>query len=389
MTTNTILITCPKGLPPYLKREIEGLGFPVVSETAAGIETSGTLADTMLLNLRLRTAHRVLYLLAGFEAKDADALYAKVSALPWEQYLSEQEYLTVHSSVSNPTIDNPLFANVKCKDAIVDRLRKVTGTRPDSGSDMTGAVVFLYWKGDACSVYLDTSGEPLARRDYRKLPMKAPMQETLAAAVVLETGWTGEGNFVNPMCGSGTLAIEAAMIALKRAPGSLRSNYGFMHLKGFDRNTWDELRARVRTEAEKAIDGKIIATDINPAAVNAARKNAMTAGVDHLIEFGVGDFRTTEVPDGGGIVIFNPEYGERLGEVKELESTNKAIGDFLKQKCKGYTGYIFTGNTDLAKKVGLKASQRTVFYNAKIECRLLKYELYEGSRQKPKTRTEA
>jgi len=388
MTTKTILITCPKGLPPYLKQEIEGLGFPVVSETAAGIETSGTLADTMLLNLRLRTAHRVLYLLAGFEAKDADALYANVLAMPWEHYVSEQEYLTVHSSVSNPTIDNPLFANVKCKDAIVDRLRKVTGTRPDSGADMTGAVVFLYWKGDACSIYLDTSGEPLARRDYRKLPMKAPMQETLAAAVVLETGWTGEGNFVNPMCGSGTLAIEAALIALNRAPGSLRSNYGFMHLKGFDRGQWDTLRAGIRNEAKKSISGKIIASDINPAAVNAARKNAMTAGVDHLIEFSVGDFRTTLVPDGGGVVIFNPEYGERLGEVKELEGIYKAMGDFLKQKCKGYTGYIFTGNPDLAKKVGLKASRRTVFHNARIECRLLKYELYEGSRQKPKIHAE-
>lgn len=388
MTTNAILITCPKGLPPYLKQEVEGLGFPVVAETAAGIETSGTLADTMLLNLRLRTAHRVLYLLAGFEAKDADALYAKVLAMPWEHYLSEQEYLTVHSSVSNPTIDNPLFANVKCKDAIVDRLRKVTGARPNSGPEMTGAVVFLYWKGDACSIYLDTSGEPLARRDYRKLPMKAPMQETLAAAVVLETGWTGDGNFVNPMCGSGTLAIEAALIALNRAPGSLRSNYGFMHLKGFDRKQWDELRARARTESRKTIAGKIVATDMNPAAVNAARKNAMTAGVDHLIEFGVCDFRATAVPDGGGIVIFNPEYGERLGEVKELEGTYKAMGDFLKQKCKGYTGYIFTGNPDLAKKIGLKASRRSVFHNARIECRLFRYELYEGSRQKPKVHGE-
>lgn len=385
MKTSTILITCPKGLPSYLKQEVETLGFPVASETVAGVETQGTLADTMLLNLWLRTAHRVLYRVASLEAKDADALYSKVSAIPWENYLSEKVYLSVHSSVDNPTIDNPLFANVKCKDAIVDRLRKLTGIRPDTGSDMTGAVVFLYWKGTACSVYLDTSGEPLARRDYRKIPMKAPMQETLAAAVVLETGWKGEGNFVNPMCGSGTLAIEAALIALNRAPGGLRSNYGFMHLKGFDREQWDALRARARSEAVKSISGKIVVTDLNPAAVHAARKNAMTAGVDHLIEFGACDFRETPVPEGGGVVVFNPEYGERLGEVSELEWTYKAMGDFLKQKCKGYTGYIFTGNLDLAKKVGLKAARRTPFFNSKIECRLLKYELYEGTRQKQKT----
>jgi putative N6-adenine-specific DNA methylase len=388
MNKKPILITCPKGLPPYLKQEVSALGFPVFSETVAGVETSGTLADTMTLNLFLRTAHRVLYHLASFSAKDADELYAKASAIVWEEYLSEHEYLSVHSSVDNPTIDNTLFANLKCKDAIVDRLRKVAGHRPDSGNDMSGAVVFIYWKGNNCSVYLDTSGEPLARRDYRKIPMKAPMQETLAAAVVLETGWNGTGHFVNPMCGSGTLAIEAALIALKRAPGGLRSNYGFMHLKGFDREQWDALRAKARVEAQKSIDGRIIATDSNPAAVNAAKKNAMTAGVDHLIEFSACDFRETPVPEGGGVVVMNPEYGERLGEVTELEWTYKAMGDFLKQKCKGYTGYIFTGNLDLAKKVGLKASRRTPFFNSKIECRLLKYDLYEGTRQKQKTDTE-
>lgn len=382
MQSSRILVTCPKGLPPYLKKEIVALGFPVVDESIAGIQTRGSLADTMVLNLSLRTAHRVLYHLATFPARDAEALYRAVSEITWEQYLDEHEYLSVHSSVDNPTIANPLFANVKCKDAVVDRLRKVTGTRPDSGGEMNGAVIFLYWKGNECSVYLDTSGEPLALRGYRKLPMKAPMQETLAAAVIMETGWSGDGHFVNPMCGSGTLAIEAALIALNRAPAALRGNFGFMHLKGFVRDDWDAVRAKARESTKKHLYGKIIATDRNPAAVNAARKNAMTAGVEHLIEFGVCDFRETQVPDGGGVVLMNPEYGERLGRMDELEFTYKAMGDFLKQKCGGYTGYIFTGNLDLAKKVGLKATRRTPFFNSKIECRLLKYDLYEGSRQR-------
>ncbi len=383
MQSNRILVTCPKGLPPYLKSEIAALGFPVVAESVAGVETRGSLADTMVLNLRLRTAHRVLFHLATFPARDANDLYAAVSAIAWEHYLDEHGYLSVHSSVDNPTIANPLFANVKCKDAVVDRMRKATGGRPDSGADMNGAVVFLYWRGDECSVYLDTSGEPLAQRGYRRIPMKAPMQETLAAAVILESGWTGEGNFINPMCGSGTLAIEAALFALNRAPGILRGNFGFMHLKGFVKDDWETLRRGAREGAKKNLHGKIAATDSSPAAVQAAKKNAATAGVEHLIEFGVCDFRETAVPEGCGTVLINPEYGERLGRMRELEFTYKAIGDFLKQKCKGYTGYVFTGNLDLARKIGLKASRRAVFFNGKIECRLLKYDLYEGSRQLP------
>ncbi len=381
MKINRILITCPKGLPPYLKQELANLGFPVVEETIAGIETEGTLEDTMRLNLFLRTGHRVLFHLKSFTAEDSIDLYNQASKIEWENFIDENEYLSVHSSVDNPTITNPLFANVKCKDAIVDRIKDKRGQRPDSGSDMTGAVVFLYWKKDRCSIYLDTSGEPLSKRGYRKIPVKAPMQETLAAAVVMASGWDVNSNFVNPMCGSGTLAIEAALIGLNRAAGILRSNFGFMHLKGFDKTKWEELRSKAKASAHKTLNGKITATDLNPAAVKAARNNALTAGVEHLIEFAVCDFKDTLIPEGGGAVMLNPEYGARLGDVSELENTYKEIGDFFKQKCKGYKGYIFTGNFELAKKVGLRTKRKLPFFNSNIECRLLEYELYEGSKK--------
>jgi putative N6-adenine-specific DNA methylase len=207
------------------------------------------------------------------------------------------------------------------------------------------------------------------------------MQETLAAAVILATHWSGEGNFVNPMCGSGTLAIEAAMIALNKAPGLLRNNYGFMHLNGFNESFWKALRKRGRAGAKSSLNGRIIATDISQQAVEAAKKNAGTAGVDHLIEFGVCDFSETLIPEAKGIVILNPEYGERLGEMEKLKETYKRIGDFFKKRCKGYRGYIFTGNFDLVKKVGLRTKRRIPFFNANIECRLLEYDLYEGSRK--------
>jgi putative N6-adenine-specific DNA methylase len=381
---NRILITCPKGLAPFLAHEIAALGLPVTDQTAAGIETKGSLHDTMRLNLFLRTAHRVLWHLNSFEARDPDELYAGAYAIEWESLIDGDEYLSVHSSVDTPTINNPLFANVKCKDAIVDRLKSRLGKRPDSGPDMTGAVVFLYWKADRCSIYLDTSGEPLSKRGYRKIPLKAPMQETLAAGVIQASGWNGSKNFVNPMCGSGTLAIEAVLMALNRPAGILRSNFGFMHIKSFDREKWDSLRADARAAAIKTLDGRIVASDNNPAAVKAARNNAATAGVEHLIEFETCDFRETSIPEGGGVVILNPEYGERMGDVSKLEGIYGGIGDFFKQKCQGYAGYIFTGNPDLAKKVGLKAKKRIPFFNSNIECRLLEYELYSGSRDPEK-----
>jgi len=385
MHKSKILITCPKGIPPILKQELLALNLPVLSENIAGVETEGTLDDTLRLNLHLRTGHRALFLLREFIAHHPDELYRNVSAMAWEESIPEDGYLCVTSSVDTPSIKDPRFASLKCKDAIVDRIKERRGRRPDSGPERDRSVVHLYWKDDRCSVYLDTSGEPLSRRGYRKIPLSAPMQETLAAAVVLATGWDGGNNFINPMCGSGTLAIEAALMGLNRAPGLLRSNFGFMHMKGFNEGLWNELREKAKKEARKSIPGRIIATDISAPAVEAAKKNAATAGVEHLIEFGVCDFVDTPLPEDGGVIVMNPGYGERMGEMAQLEIVYKDIGDYFKQKCRGYTGYVFTGNPALAKKVSLKPKRSLQFFNSGIECRLLEYDLYEGSRKKKKS----
>jgi 23S rRNA G2445 N2-methylase RlmL len=318
----------------------------------------------------------------SFNAKTPDELYKKVSRISWEETIPEDGYFSVTSSVNNPTIKDSRFANVKCKDAIVDRIKEKCGKRPDTGPERDKIVIHLYWKDARCQIFCDTSGEPLSKRGYRKNPMKAPMQETLAASVIMATGWGGGGSFINPMCGSGTLAIEAALIGLNRAPGLLRSNFGFIHLKGFNETRWKEFRKIIRAASKDKLKGRIIATDISPQAIEAAKKNAATAGVDHLIEFGVCHFSETPIPIGGGVVILNPEYGERMGEIEELKETYKEIGDFFKKRCNGYTGFIFTGNLDLAKKVGLRTKRKTPFFNGPIECRLLEYDLYEGSRRK-------
>jgi len=381
MREGTILITCPKGISPYLQAEILSLGFPVGSATEAAVETVGTLADTMTLNLNLRTGHRVLYRLHVMQAGTPEELYDGLTRMPWEAIMDPEGYLCVTSFADTPAIRDGRFLNLKGKDAIVDRFQRVCGRRPDSGPDRGRTVVHLFWKDRRVMVYLDTSGEPLSRRGYRKIPLGAPMQETLAAAVVLASGWKDRGNFINPMCGSGTLAIEAALIAADRAPGLVRSQYGFMHLKGFQPSVWRGIRTEKRKAAKRRLAGEIIATDHNREAVEAAVQNARTAGVDHLIAFSVCDYQNTPLPGGGGVIVINPAYGERMGEVRALEATYRGIGNFFKQKCQGYKGYVFTGNLNLARQVGLKTKRRIPFYNGEIECRLLEYELYEGGRK--------
>jgi putative N6-adenine-specific DNA methylase len=386
--TSRLLITCAPGFSEWLQKELETLGHKITLVRKTGIEIEGTLADTMSLNLWLRTAFAVLYLLDEFDCPDADALYRAASKLPWEDIIPVNEYMSIVSYVDNPTINNSMFPNLKLKDAIVDRIQKKEHRRPDSGPERTNIVINLYWKDDRAWLYINTSGNKLADRGYRRIPHKAPMQETLAAAVMMATGYTGDMPLVAPMCGSGTLAIEGALIAQNRAPGLLRANFGFMHLKGFDNELWKDVRRDTMKAGEKKKAPRIIATDIDTGAVEAARKNATTAGVDHLIEFKACDFAETPLPPAPFIVVMNPEYGKRMGEISQLEQVYERIGDFFKQKCQGCTGYIFTGNFDLAKKVHLTPSRRFPFFNADIDCRLFKYEMYSGSKRKPKNAAE-
>ncbi len=390
---STILVTCSPGLVDYLRAEITAMGYSVTSAGTVDVELRGNLYDAMRLNLYLRTAYNVLYLLRSFPCDTPDELYRKVRQMPWEDMIDPAEYVSVVGRVDTPSIDNTMFAGLRVKDGIVDRILKKTDARPNSGKERDNVVVQLYWKGKTCKLYLNTSGQKISDRSYRKVMTEAPLRESLAAALMMATGYDGTQPLVCPMCGSGTLPIEAALLATHRVPALLRSNFGFMHTKWYDEHTWQTMRTEAGKQSKKR-GGKsdfksapIIATDIDSWAVEAAKRNAQTAGVDHLIDFSVCDFAETTIPEGQGIVLMNPEYGMRMGQLKELEETYSRIGDFFKQKCSGYTGYIFTGNMDLAKKVGLRTSRRLIFFNGGIECRLLKYELYSGTR-KHKERSE-
>lgn len=380
-TKGTVTITCNKRLTPFLEQEVKDLGFTVEETFVTGVRLNASLNECIRLNLNLRCGSQVLYSLKQFEAIDGDEIYHQLKDYPWETILPADGYFSITSNVQNDSINNSMFANLRVKDAVVDRMREKTGKRPSTGAELTGAVIHLFWKNENAQVFIDTTGDSLARHGYRKIPGRAPMLEALAASTILASRWDRKAPFINPMCGSGTVAIEAALIATNSRPGLFRDNYAFMHLEGFDENVYLEERGLLEKQIVEVPELRIIATDLSDMAIVNARKNAKAAGVEDMIEFRVCDFASTEVPEGAaGVVYMNPEYGLRLGELEELEETYGRIGDFMKQKCGGYFGYVFTGNLELAKKIGLKAKRRIEFYNSTIDCRLLEYELYAGTR---------
>jgi putative N6-adenine-specific DNA methylase len=376
-----IIISCLKRLAPYVQQEVSALGFPIKEAFSSAIETEGTLNDCIKLNLNLRCASQVRYSLQQFEANHPDDVYQQAMAIEWENLLAPDGHFSVTNSVDHPTVTNTMFINVRVKDAVVDRMREKTQTRPHSGPELSGLVIHIHWRNDQAEIFIDTSGETLAKHGYRKIPGQAPMLEALASSAILASKWDRQSPFINPMCGSGTLAIEAAMIATGRMPGLLRDNYSFMHVIGYDDKVYEKELAAIQAKVKEIPGLKIIASDNRQDAIEISTVNAELAGVDHLIEFMLCDFQGTAIPEAPGVLFINPEYGERMGEIAELEETYSLLGDFMKKKCQGYIGYIFTGNLDLAKKIGLKASRRIEFYSAQLDCRLLEYELYGGSRR--------
>jgi len=380
--SSDILITCAPDLSALTGREISQLSIPIKEILPHGIVVEGTAQTAMYLCMHLRTANKVLFLLKEAKAETPEDLYRVAKKIEWENLFPNNSYFSIDSFVQNSTIRDTRFANVKCKDAIADYFVENTGKRPDSGPLRDKVVIFLYWRESGLSIYLDLSGEPISRHGYRINPWKAPMAEPLAAGVVITSEWNPETPFINPMCGSGTLAIEAALIGINKIPGLVRKDYAFQHISGYEESMWTTMKDMALTNVKSSLPFKIIASDHDQRALDAAKGNAELAGVDHLIDFVLSDFQDTPIEEGQeGVVILNPEYGERLGNEESLELTYKEIGDFFKQKCGGYKGFVFTGNLELAKCVGLKPKRKIKFFSAKIECRLMQYELYSGTKR--------
>ena len=390
-----IIISCAKQLSRWTEIEVREMGYKPVEVTENTVVVRGAMRDVMRLNLYLRTAHRVLVPLLRTTCRNIRDLYEAVKSIDWENLLEADGYFSVSSIVHNYTIRDTRIPSLYTKDAIADRMREKCQRRPDSGGENHGAAVFVYWEKDQTIVYLDTSGEPLSKRGYRRIPGSAPMQETLAAACIMAMGWDRKTPFLSPMCGSGTPAIEAVLMAMNRAPGALKGHFAFQSIKGYTRiipgesapnvaprqrtgaspeQIWKEMILEA-TSKEKTVGlPLVIATDISPEAVENAHTNAIAAGVASYIEFKACDFAETPVPDARGMIFFNPEYGIRLGDPKELAPIYERIGTFMKAKCHGWTGALITGNPDLARLVNLYYRTRIPFFNGPIDCRLFIYE---------------
>ena len=389
-----IIISCAKELSRWTEVEVLDMGYKPIEVTENTVVVRGDMRDVMKLNLNLRTAHRVLVPLLRADCRNIRDLYNLAKSIDWENLIEADGYFSVSSIVHNYTIRDTRIPSLYTKDAIADRMREKCQRRPDSGGENKGSAVFVYWEKDEVIIYLDTSGEPLSKRGYRKIPGSAPMQETLAAACLMAMKWDRKSPFLSPMCGSGTPAIEAAMMAMNKAPGSLKGHFAFQSIKGYTRIIPGESAPRIAPRQhigaspeqiwkEIVLDAKnaeitegiprIIATDISPEAVENAHTNAIAAGVAPYIEFKDCDFADTPIPEEKGCIFFNPEYGIRLGTVEELSPVYERIGTFMNEKCAGWMGALITGNPDLAHLVNLYYKTRVPFYNGPIDCRLFIY----------------
>lgn len=379
--SSELVISCYKRLGVFLEQELLALGYTPDRVGESVVSLQGTATDAMHLNMKLRTASQILYKLHSFPANDPEEVYQTLLKYPFEELLPADCYFSVTSLVRHESVNNPMFLNLKVKDAVVDRMRAKNGKRPDTGPEHDKAVIHLYWVGDEAILYADTSGDTLARHGYRLHPGKAPLLESLAASMVMATGWTPELPLLNPMGGTGTLAIEAACMATNRYPGLFRRRYGFMFLKGYNQ--------RAYLEAVLDLEDAITETEMRPIVVNDRDKrmlsyavqNAERAGVDHLIETVSGDYSELEIPEQPGWVLLNPEYGERLGEVEALAITYGEIGSWMKKQLPGWKVGIISGNQELLSKVGLKPDRRIPLFNGRLDSRLCLYSMYEGTKR--------
>jgi len=365
----------PRGAEEIAAAELEALGLQRVRVGKGGVSFVADRAGLYRSNLWLRTASRVLVQLTIFPCASPADLYNGVHAIDWTMLITPAMTLAVDCSLRDSALTHSGFVALKTKDAIVDRIREACGSRPNVDTASPDVRINVHLHKNVCTVSLDSSGDPLDRRGYRLERNEAPLRETLAAAVVALTGWNGSIPLADPMCGSGTIPIEAALVAGRVAPGLQRS-FGFQRWLDFDGQLWQQLLSDADTGIRKLPVGLITGYDLDSRALACASRNAAKAGFEGQLHFFHAALDAFQPEGDTGVVIINPPYGKRLGDEEQLRELYCQIGDIMKKRCRGWTGYVLTGNLELAKYIGLKASRRIVLFNGAIECRLLKYELY-------------
>jgi 23S rRNA (guanine2445-N2)-methyltransferase len=368
--------TCGRGIEPVLADELRALGAVEVTAGRGGVHFQGDLATLYLANLWLRTAIRVLRPILEVPVTTPDELYEAVRGVDWSRYLTPEHTIAVDCNVRDSQIRHSKYAALRTKDAICDQFVERCGRRPSVDVDRPLVGLNLHIYKDVATLSLESSGESLHKRGYRPILTRAPLNESLAAAIVLLSGWQPTTPLVDPFCGSGTLPIEAGWIALKRPPGLTRKRFGFQGWMDFDVELWTTLRDEARRGVLRELQAPILGADLRGDVVSFAIDNAKAAGIGHLLRFDKRDVRNLKLPDAPpGVIVCNPPYGERLGEERDLLSLYKTLGDVFAERARGWKMHVFTGNPRLAEAIALKPMRQMPLFNGKIPCRLLTFEV--------------
>jgi putative N6-adenine-specific DNA methylase len=366
--------SAPRGLEALLVAELEPLGALHPQAVPGGVSFSGTWEACYRANLWSRIASRVLWKIGEFPYRSEDDVYAAAKAIDWPQYFAVERTLRVNVTAQKSPLRSLEFATLRIKDAVCDRFRDALGKRPDVERAAPDVRVHAFLEKDRGAFYLDTSGEPLFKRGWRAAQAEAPLRENLAAGIVMLTGWQPGEALLDPMCGGATLLVEAAAMARGRAPGA-RRGFGFEKLRGFDAALWDAIQHEKPVEpASPNLHG----SDSDAEALKAARRNLAAAGVERWVTLELADVLERTAPAPSGVLIANPPYGERIGNLDDLARFYPRLGDSLKKNFAGWRCYLFTADLRLPKLIRLAPSARTPLWNGALECRLYEFRMVSG-----------
>jgi putative N6-adenine-specific DNA methylase len=370
------------GLEQILAEELRQLGAEEVEAHNRAVSFKGDLAVMYRANLCLRTALKVLVPINKFRANNETQLYDGIKKINWGQYLEKDGRLVIHTSLRSDIFTHSQYVSLKCKDAIVDQFREKYGERPSVDLTHPDLSIDIHINKDEVTVSLDSSSESLHRRGYRTDSTLAPINEVTAAGMIMLTGWNGEGNYYDPMCGSGTLLIEAGMIARNMPPNLKRAQFGFERWKNFDPMIFSQVREDAIAQIRES-KANIIGSDKTFKAIDISRENITRAGLDEDIKVSNKRFEEVKGPEGGGLMIINPPYGERL-PIDEIGAFYKMMGDQMKKEFDGYDVWVISSNIAALKMTGLAPSKKIQLFNGALECRYHKFEIYRGTRDKKK-----
>jgi putative N6-adenine-specific DNA methylase len=376
-----LVATTAYGLEQILADELLLIGAEDIEILTRAVSFIGTKEIMYRANLEIRTALRILKPIYSFRAKSEIELYRGVKEVKWETYLNPDRTFAMNSAVHSDYFNHENYVSLKSKDAIVDQLRTTFGTRPNIDVVNPDLRINIHISGDRCNVLLDSSGNSLHKRGYRIGQGLAPINEVLAAGMILLTGWKGDSDFIDPMCGSGTFLMEAATIAYNIAPGIKIAEFGFMKWDDYEPELWERIKANAKRR-EKDFHHKIIGFDESPKAIRITKENVKNAELGWKILLRIKtleDIIPSDLTDGGTVMI-NPPYGERMSE-NDINSLYETIGDCLKQNFEGYSVWIISSNKDAMKNIGLRTSKKLTLYNGSLECKFHNFQIYKGSKK--------